>query len=191
MQEIILVTENWKGEENNLLLTFEDYMGKILAATCESREELSLAVLELENTRKEKSGWAETYCWANKTYGARYCADDTQLLAFLNGTFNNDLGRTRFDTERCSKECLDFIESMGLHALGQKVSEQEQAYDIEIKEVLSRIESVRAESLEEALKIVMERYQTQEIVLGADDFVDVEIQSCEDIRKTTKNLHSR
>ena len=41
LNEMILVTENWKGTEINALMTFEDYKKKILFAMSENMDEES------------------------------------------------------------------------------------------------------------------------------------------------------
>ena len=46
-------------------------------------------------------------------------------------------------------------------------------YAVEIKEVLSRIEKIEAESLGEAIDKAMERYYAQEIILDAEDMKDI------------------
>ena len=46
-------------------------------------------------------------------------------------------------------------------------------YNIEVEEVLQRTVTVEAESIEEALRIVRERYDSEEIVLNAEDLKDV------------------
>ena len=56
----------------------------------------------------------------------------------------------------------------------------EQEFQIEIKEVLSRVETVRAETLMEAVDIVMNRYYAQEIVLDAEDFKGVDFALLQD-----------
>ncbi len=48
-----------------------------------------------------------------------------------------------------------------------------QEYEIEVEELLQRIVKVKAESKEEAVKIVMEKYRKEEIVLDAGDFIEV------------------
>ena len=50
----------------------------------------------------------------------------------------------------------------------------EQEFHIEIKELLSRVETVKAETLSEAIGMVMDRYYAQEIVLDAEDFKGVD-----------------
>lgn len=56
----------------------------------------------------------------------------------------------------------------------------EQEFQIEIKELLSRVETVRAESLMEAVDIVMNRYYAQEIVLDAEDLKGVDFALLQD-----------
>ena len=45
----------------------------------------------------------------------------------------------------------------------------EQEFDVEIKEVLSRVQRVKAESLDDAINKAMDRYYAEQIVLGAED----------------------
>lgn len=47
-------------------------------------------------------------------------------------------------------------------------------YEVEIKEILSRIEKIEAGSLGEAIDKAMEKYYAQEIVLDAEDMKDVD-----------------
>lgn len=49
-------------------------------------------------------------------------------------------------------------------------------FDIEITETLSRVITIDAEDIDEALALVKEEYNTGEIVLDSSDFVDYEIQ---------------
>ena len=58
--------------------------------------------------------------------------------------------------------------------------------------MLSRIETVNAESLEDAIDKVMDKYHAQEIILDAEDFVGVDfLPSEEEKNRTKKNLRSR
>ena len=45
----------------------------------------------------------------------------------------------------------------------------EKEFDIEIKEVLSRVETVKAESLDDAINKAMDMYYSEQIVLDAED----------------------
>ena len=47
-------------------------------------------------------------------------------------------------------------------------------YEIEIQEVLSRVEKVEAKNLGEAIDKIMEQYYNAEIVLDAEDMKEVE-----------------
>jgi len=49
-------------------------------------------------------------------------------------------------------------------------------FQIEIEEILQRVEEVKAETLEEALDIVDEKYDNQEIILDSEDFKGHEIR---------------
>jgi len=44
--------------------------------------------------------------------------------------------------------------------------------EIEVEEILSKIITVEADSEEEALQIVNEQYQNEEIVLSSDNYID-------------------
>jgi len=48
-----------------------------------------------------------------------------------------------------------------------------ETFKIEVKETLSRIIEIKANSTDEAISIVREQYKNENIVLDADDFVDV------------------
>ena len=47
-------------------------------------------------------------------------------------------------------------------------------YEIEIKEELSKIVKIKAESLSEAIEMVTDKYNISDIVLDADDYKGVE-----------------
>ena len=197
MRDMILVTENWKGTETNMLLNFEEYMNSIVFHTNKEKMEIALEVLELEKTRDLRTDWVETYLAANKSYSARYCADYNQLLAFLKGSLNDDFANTRFDCERCSKECLEKLQELGISIYGRVVQEAKPVkevrdYEVEVKETLSRLENIHAESLEDAINKVTDKYYAQEIILDAEDFVGVDfLPSEEEKNRTKKNLRSR
>lgn len=53
-------------------------------------------------------------------------------------------------------------------------------FKIEVKETLSRIVEVEADSIESAFSIVQDKYKVEEIVLDNDDFVDVEFLTLEE-----------
>lgn len=47
-------------------------------------------------------------------------------------------------------------------------------FEIEIKEELSRVEKIKAETLSEAIDIVMEKYYKSDIVLDTEDYKGVD-----------------
>lgn len=48
-------------------------------------------------------------------------------------------------------------------------------YDVEVKEQLSRIEHIKAESIDEAVDIVKKMYYSEQIVLDSNDMKEVTI----------------
>lgn len=56
-------------------------------------------------------------------------------------------------------------------------------FQIEIEEILQRVEEVKAETLEEALDIVDEKYDNQEIILDSEDFKGHEIREYSSVVK--------
>ena len=50
----------------------------------------------------------------------------------------------------------------------------EQEFNVEIKEVLSRVQKVKAESLDDAINKAMDMYYAEQIDLGAEDMKGVD-----------------
>ena len=48
-----------------------------------------------------------------------------------------------------------------------------QEYEIKIEEILQRTVKVKAENRDEAVRKVIKMYRNEEIILGAEDFIDV------------------
>ena len=51
------------------------------------------------------------------------------------------------------------------------------SFEIEIKETLSKIIEIKAHSESEALDLVYQQYNQEEVVLDSSDFIDVEIKN--------------
>ena len=173
--DIILVTENDKGTEINMLMNFTEYMA-IIGTKIEDRPiDAVMHAQDLENTRIDDEIWTELYYSTNRSVNARYCRDIVQLCDFLSGVYNDRSNETYFRPERCSKNCLETLEEIGVCHDGsyRKGKEQEREYRVEVREILSRIETVTAPSLGDAIEQIMEKYHDQEIVLDADDFQEV------------------
>lgn len=69
----------------------------------------------------------------------------------------------------------------------------EREFDIEIKEVLSRVETVKAESLDDAINKAMDMYYSEQIVLDAEDMkgVDFSPYSEEQLPSSLKEMEER
>lgn len=59
-----------------------------------------------------------------------------------------------------------------------KIKEKE--FEVEIREILVRVQKVKANSLGEAIDKAMEMYYAEEIVLDAEDFKDVDFNPSEE-----------
>ncbi|HKM35371.1 MAG TPA: hypothetical protein VJY54_11590 [Lachnospiraceae bacterium] len=122
INEIILVTENRKGTETNALMTFHDYI--IFAKNEESGTQLELAehMVGLGRTVGNEKEWTEVFHAANKSISARYCMDEKQLAKFLQGYYNSTDQTWRFDSEMCSKVCLEKLIVLGIDTRGLRLS---------------------------------------------------------------------
>lgn len=270
---MVLVIENYKGMETNMLLTTGAFLNeyaykedRLVPQTCEFMEGL------LES-REDAKYWHEIYYAANKTTAFRMAEGQMQLIAFLQGGYNDSM-EFQFDQERSSKACIEELLARGISTDGKQSSveyhyeKQERsfhvgervwnlngsrylilhvfdkktlflmnmksgefnvalntqyykrstnfstvedgiewgsgiylgnnittidfselnklygitkeplsvngAYDIEIKEVLSRIETIRADSLGEAIDKAMDMYYGQHIILASEDMKGVD-----------------
>lgn len=64
---------------------------------------------------------------------------------------------------------------------------KEKDYKILIEETLQRVVNVKANSLDEAIRIVEAKYQEEEIVLDYTDYVDVKINEYNQFKLKPKN----
>lgn len=110
LTDIVLVTENDKGTETNMLMTVDDYKRFV---DIEDLSDLSEQMLLLGRTLGEADNFAEYYRTANVTVFARLCRDDVQLGHFLQGIYNNSK-EFRFDKEASSPECIVKMKEIGM-----------------------------------------------------------------------------
>ena len=110
LKYMILVTENDRGTETNMLMTLDDYKSFIAV---DDMSELADNLLQLGRTLGEADNFAEYYRAANVTLSARFCLDDIQLGHFLQG-FYNDSKEFRFDKEASSSECVAKLKEIGM-----------------------------------------------------------------------------
>ena len=73
LNDIILVTENNKGTEINMLMTLEDYKEFI---SSDDMSDMADQMLLLGRTLGEENSFAEYYRAANVTVFARFCKDE-------------------------------------------------------------------------------------------------------------------
>ena len=110
LKDMILVTENDRGTETNMLMTLDDYKSFI---AIDDMSELADNLLQLGRTLGEADNFTEYYRAANVTVSARFCLDDIQLGHFLQG-FYNDSKEFRFDKEASSYECVAKLKEIGM-----------------------------------------------------------------------------
>ena len=110
LKDMILVTENDRGTETNMLMALDDYKSFI---AIDDMSEFAENLLQLGRTLGEADNFTEYYRAANVTVSARFCLDDIQLGHFLQG-FYNDFKEFRFDKEASSSECVAKLKEIGM-----------------------------------------------------------------------------
>lgn len=110
LKDMILVTENDRGTETNMLMTLDDYKSFIAV---DDMSELADNLLQLGRTLGKADNFTEYYRAANVTVSARFCLDDIQLGHFLQGLYN-DCKEFRFDKEASSYECVAKLKEIGM-----------------------------------------------------------------------------
>ena len=85
MQDMILVIQNIKGSETNMLMTVKEYKEAYLFVSSLSRDESAELLKGLFDTKFSEAGkgWAEGYITANKSYYAKFCSGSDELQCFL------------------------------------------------------------------------------------------------------------
>ena len=81
---------------------------------------------------------------------------------------------TSFCNECSSKECCPENECV-LYRVEQVALNKKKVYQVEITETLQRVVEVEADSEQDAIFMVDDKYREEEIVLDAADFIDYEI----------------
>ena len=110
--DIILVTENYKGTEKNMLMNFTEYMIQFGMKTGKTPSLAAFHTLDLERSKDDRGMWTEVYFSANKSVNARYCVDMDQLCYFLSGRYNDQNAEYYLDEERCSKDCFELLDEL-------------------------------------------------------------------------------
>ena len=110
LKDMILVIENDRGTETNMLMTLDDYKSFI---AIDDMSELADNLLQLGRTLGKADNFTEYYRAPNVTVFARFCKDDVQLGHFLQGLYN-DSKQIRFDKELSSPECLTKMKELAM-----------------------------------------------------------------------------
>ena len=129
---IILVTENHNGSETNSLMDLLAFIDFVEKESWLSLKEFAEDMAVLGRTCGGKEKWMESCFAENTTLFARYCADEKQLEAFLQGGYNTDK-EWKFDEQRCSEICLDCLKALGMST--DKRSGQEYGTPGQMKEM--------------------------------------------------------
>lgn len=135
IKDMIMVVENRKGVETNMLCTLTDYVQNFMFKEYESQMDVIEEAMKLQET-KSNDDWLENYEAANVTVSARYCSGEAQLRLFLKGIYNDMEGMASFSEERSSEECLKHLKKVGIRLDGS----------------LENINQMRYEKLEKTLK---------------------------------------
>lgn len=111
--DIIMVSDNFEGITKNYIVNFNDLF-KIVEGGFDNSNELAYFSMKLGKTIENPDVWASTYLSANKVVYARYCTSEQELKQFFDGFY--DLPEEyRFDRDKCSKECLEFLKEKGIN----------------------------------------------------------------------------
>jgi hypothetical protein len=172
--DLILVTKEYDRVQENHLLTLEGFL-KELAETTQGDVKLQAELLErLFRTKKESSVvWKPENCTL-KSMGFSFCRSRQELKEFLLGLDNSPDKDIVFVTGLSSPECMTWLEENGLSPNGEDSMEYAGIYPVEIRETLSRVENIPANSMEEARQIAEEMYREEKVVLDAEDYQKTE-----------------
>lgn len=89
-QDLLLVTENYKGlSERNLLYTKEDFKRFLVSLGEDDRfiDDVGVVLNDSIGTTE----WHTYYLTCNVTYDFRMCSDEKDLFSFLSGEYNDSL----------------------------------------------------------------------------------------------------
>lgn len=112
IEDMIMVIENRKGVETNMLCTLTEFIVNFLVRANNDQMEILEDVLKLRDT-KQIEDWHNIYYAANVSVSARYCSGESQLRLFLKGIYN-DVSNASFSEERSSERCIKHLEKIGI-----------------------------------------------------------------------------
>lgn len=145
LEEMILVTENWKGTETIFLLGLPDYMQMVISACVDSAYDMADAVKQLYDSQKDMKYCSELYFAANKSSQARFCISPEQLRGFLLNMQDGEAvsGKPVFDESRCTPECLEVLKAYGIgkdgHSLFNSLHYEQEEHNFHVGETVRNL----------------------------------------------------
>ena len=179
VNEMIMVISNDKGIEKGALMIYPDYLQKVVFEHALDKEVIATMVEDIVTTRGNCTTWGEHYCASNKTTYAKYCKDQYELKCFLSGGYKEH-ENFELDIDACSKECLELLDALNITLDGKQrgsmfhYEKGNRIYEVEIRETLSSIQNIEAESMEDALYEAEQRYRNEAVVLDDSNHVETE-----------------
>lgn len=116
IQDMIMVIENHKGVETNMLCTLTEFIVNFVVRANNDQMEILEDVMQLRET-KQKDDWHNIYYASNISVSAHYCTGESQLRLFLKGIYN-DVSNASFSEERSSESCMRHLEKIGIQLDG-------------------------------------------------------------------------
>lgn len=110
LRDMVLVIENNKGIETNMLMTLENYKSFV---SMDDLSELADQMLLLGRTLGEEENFTEHSRTENIIISARFCKDEVQLGRFLQGAYN-DSKEFHFDRKCSSPECIAKMKELAM-----------------------------------------------------------------------------
>lgn len=116
IEDMIMVIENRKGVETNMLYTLTEFIVNFIVRANNDQMEILEDVMQLRDT-KQKDDWHNIYYASNISVSAHYCTGESQLRLFLKGIYN-DVSNASFSEERSSESCMRHLEKIGIQLDG-------------------------------------------------------------------------
>ena len=118
IEDMIMVIENRKGVETNMLCTLTEFVVNFVARGNKDQITILDEVLKLQET-KQLNFWVENYEAANVSVNAKYCCSENELQIFLLGHLNDC--EHEFSVERSSEACVKQLEVLGFDINGTRL----------------------------------------------------------------------
>lgn len=114
IEDMILATIRDGKKETNMILTMEGYAREFISGDCVFPSEIAEHMEGLLKTRSGEQDWVKVRYPSFMESQARFCTSEGVLLGFLLGHFNEKGSKWKLDEEKCSPECMDKLQSLGI-----------------------------------------------------------------------------